>query len=307
MPTLSSGTKPHILEMRFKVDGMDDNSKIKEGGESTRPKEQENAAANLWKSSVSDHDFIKDDAIARKAADAVAQQDGYHGAIKTAADAESSWRRAFADGKSAVSQEDIKSRLSDPSLDAHSKGYLRFLQDNFDKLAGLSSTKDKPDGKLNLADLGAAAAMNEISPEHLQSGVKFLQDKFFELSGMDDKVTRDRVEKMYWDHSFKLFPKDTQQNIFDLISVMKSVDQRPENFPQGKRGKTALSDEDAGKLDGKQLADNLRVQALQRWIFGKNAQGFDGTSLGKDALTQYQQASKRYAEKSSALDSILSK
>ena len=285
-----------------------DKSKIKESADAQHSNEQENAAANLWQSSVSDQDFMKDDSLAKKAAEAVAQQDGYKGAIKSAVDAESSWKRAFPDGASSVSGDQVKARLNDPATDAHTKGFLQFVQDNFDKLAGLSSLKDKPEaGKLNVTDVACAGAMNEISPEHMQSGVKFLQDKFFELSGMDNKVTRDRVEKMYWDHSFKLFPKETQQDIFDLMSVMKSADQRPENFPQGKKGKTALSDEDAGKLDGKQLADNLRIQALQKWIYGKNAQGFDSATLGKDALTQNQFASKRYSEQSSKLESILAK
>lgn len=294
--------------MRFKVDGMDSKNEIKTDAENQHSTGQENAAANLWKSSVSDQDFMKEDGIARKAADAVAQQDGYNGAIKTALDAETSWRHAFGDGQNSVSKDQIKARLNDPSVDAHSKGFIKFVQDNFDRLSGLSSSKDNADtSKISVADVAAAGAMNEISPEHMQSGLKFLQEKFFELSGMDNKITRDRIEKMYWDHSFKLFPKETQDNIFNSMSVLKSVDQRPENFTQGKKGKTSLSEEDTNKLDANQLADNLRIQALQKWMFGKNAQNLDSAVLGKDAITQYQQSAKRYTEQKSKFESLLAK
>src|SRR5579883_2686784 len=151
---------------------MDTNNKM-EGVRNQHADDQENAAANLWKDSLPDQKLPGDHRDS-KMDDASAQKDAYSSAIKSALDAESGWRHAFPDSAKSVTQDELKARLGDPAIDASSRGYLQFLNDNFDKLAGLASAQDKMDSsKISLNDVAAAGAMNDISPEHMHSGVKF--------------------------------------------------------------------------------------------------------------------------------------
>ncbi|HNH52828.1 MAG TPA: hypothetical protein PLL07_10460, partial [Nitrosomonas sp.] len=61
--------------------------------------------------------------------------------------------------------------------------------------------------------------MNQVSPEKIDAGVNYLKKHFFELSGLDDKVSSQRIDKLIFDHSFQLFPKETQDRLYDIANV----------------------------------------------------------------------------------------
>lgn len=264
------------------------------------------AAAELLKDVA--HQPTKD-AAGKLSSDETVRNDAYKNAVKSSVDAEANWRQSVPKGQTALTEDQIKDQLQRADLDPRSRGFLQFVGDNFSRLAGVAALDGQDSSKVTLKDVAAIGAMNEISPGSLDKSVKFLQDKFFELSGMDNKVTRDRVEKMYWDHSFRLFPQETQDRIYDLMAVMKSADQRPEDFDHnGKRIKAGLTSDEAQKLSGAELADNLRVQALQKWIFGQNTQKFESSQLGKDAVLQYNRTAQHFKElKEQGLDSFIAK
>lgn len=237
----------------------------------------------------------------------IERQKSYEGALKTEFDAEAQWNRIFKNSQKSIRKSGLDEKLKEPGLDAQSKGYLQYLQDNFPSLAGITSRKSEKSPALSLNDLTAFAAMNEVSPKKIESGIQFLKDNFFKVSGTDDKVTGERVERLLFDHSYLLFPKDTQERLDDLYQAMKSVDLRPQNYEQGKRLRTGINAEEAAKLDPAELSDNLRIQALQKGIFGRQTVKLDKKSMSADAGKQYEEARARFLElKKNGIERFLS-
>lgn len=233
----------------------------------------------------------------------IQRQEAYRGAVKSEADAEISWNQTIGSEKS-VSSTDIKNRLKDQSLSPQQQGVLQFLDDNFSKIAG---TVGNDSSRMSKADLMAVGGMNQISPEKIDAGVSFLKDHFFELSGLDDKVSSQRVDKLIYDHSFQLFSKETQERLYDIASVVKSSDQNPKSFDQGKRLHSGLTKDETDALNSKELSDNLRIQALEKTMFGAKFQRMDGKQLSPEQSSQYTAAEKRYRElQSKGLDKFLS-
>lgn len=232
----------------------------------------------------------------------IQRQESYKGAVKTEADAEINWNQSIGNAKS-LSAADIKSRLNDNNLSPQAKGFLQFLDDNFSNLAGAVS---KDASHVSKADLMAIGGMNSVSPERIDAGAKFLKDHFFELSGLDDKVSAQRIDRLIYDHSFQLFSKETQDRLYDVANVVKSSDQSPQSFEQGKRVRSGLTRDDANTLQAQELSDNLRIQALQKALYGAKLQRFDGKTLGGDSSSQYNAAAQRYRElQKKGLDSFL--
>lgn len=245
--------------------------------------------------------------LARDTVAIMAKSEGYNAAVKTEFDAESNWGKAFGKNAGSFTAEQLKAHAQRTDLDPHSQGFVQFLSDNFPKIAGISSRKDVTPAKISMTDVTTLGAMNETDPESMDAGVKFLKDHFFKVSGMDNKVTVDRVERLLFDHSFQFFPKDVQERLNDSLLVVKSADKDPANFDsQGQRKKSGFTEEQAQKLDASQLTDMVRAQALQKALFGKSTQKFEGKTVGKDAGAQYAEAQKRYSElKSRGLESFL--
>lgn len=238
--------------------------------------------------------------------DRIAQDESYKNAIKSEVDAESSWRRAFPKGENTATQDKLKEELKNPSMDPHTRGYLQYLSDNFSKIAGIASQKQDKNPALSIADAAAFGGMNETSPARIKSGVEFLQNKFFAVSGLDDKVTAERLDRLIYDHSFQLFPQDVQDHFYELSSVIKSADQRLSNFDQSnKRTKSGLSADDAKTLNPEELSDNLRIQALEKRMFGKSLAKLDGKAIGPEAKSQYAAASQRYKELKEKVSDLL--
>jgi len=236
----------------------------------------------------------------------ISEQEAYRGAVKSQVDAESNWTHALPKGQKSLSSDEINEQLKNPKLDPQTHGFLHFLQDNFLEIAGTAGQKGADKSKVSINDVIAIGAMNEVSPEKIDDGVKFLQENFFKLSAFDDKITAERVEKMMFDHAFLLYPKETQNRISELPAVIKSVDQRPQNYYQNNRMKLGLSEDDAKKLNARDLTDNLRIQALEKGMFGTSALKFDSKSLNPKALIQYEEAAQRYAElKNKGLEKFL--
>ncbi len=245
--------------------------------------------------------------LARDTVAIMAKSEGYNGAVKTEFDAEANWGRAFGRNAGSFTAEQLKVQAQRTDLDPHSQGFVQFLSDNFSKIAGISARKDSSPAKISLTDVAALGAMNETDPKSMDAGVKFLKEHFFKVSGMDNKVTVDRVERLLFDHSFQFFPKDVQERLNDSLLVVKSSDKDPANFDaQGQRKKAGFTEEQAQKLDASELTDMVRSQALQKALFGKSTQKFDGKTVGKDAGAQYSEAQRRYSElKSRGIESFL--
>jgi hypothetical protein len=238
----------------------------------------------------------------------ITEQEAYRGAVKSQVDAESNWNHALPKGQKSLSADDIKEQLKNSKLDPQTKGFLHFIQDNFLDIAGTAGQKGSTDNsKVSINDVVAIGAMNEISPEKIDDGVKFLQENFFKLSGFDNKLTAERVEKMQFDHAFLLYPRETQVRIEELGPVLKSVDQCPQNYYQNNRIKLGVSEDDVKKLNAGELTDNLRIQALEKGMFGGAELKFDAKVMNPKAQSQYDEAAKRYAElKSKGLEKFLS-
>ena len=251
--------------------------------------------------------LLKDAQTDKGVLDEIARQQGYKQAVKSEPEAEVSWNRAFPKGERSLSHDKIKERLKDPSLEGKSKGFVQFLDDNYDKIAGMAGTGSDKNPALSVTDVMTLASMNQVDPVRMQAGAQFLKDKFFQISGMDDKVNAQRVERLLFDHSFSLFPKETQERLNDIVSVVKSVDQSPSAFDQsGKRTRSGLTSDDAQKLNATELGDNLRIQSLQKGMFGGKTVKFDAKQISPDARTQYEAAQKRYHElQNKGLDQFL--
>lgn len=235
----------------------------------------------------------------------------YKTALKSEYDAESNWTHSLPKGQTALTADQIKDILKKPDLDAQSQGFMHFLQDNFLHIAGVAGSDggraDASAAKISLGDVVALGAMNEVSPEKMEAGVKFLQGNFFPLSGFDNKVTSERVEKLLYDHSYLLLPQETKDLIYDLTNVVKSSDGSLADFDKGKRTKSGLTEDDAKALKANELTDNLRIQALEKGMFGTALQRLDGKTLGAKAQAQYDEAAKRYKDlRSKGLDDFLS-
>ena len=245
--------------------------------------------------------------LAQETVDLMARSEGYTDAAKNEFEAEANWGRAFGKAASSFTAEQLKEQSQRSDLDPRSQGFVQFLNDNFSKIAGLSAKKDSTPAKVSLSDVAVLGAMNEVDPSSMSAGVKFLQDNFFKVSGMDNKVTVDRVERLLFDHSFQFFPKDVQERLNDSLLVVKSADKAPSNFDaQGKRQRSGFTEEQAQKLNAADLTDAMRAQALQKGMFGRNTQRFDGKTISKDAPAQIAEAQKRYAElKNRGLDAFL--
>lgn len=238
----------------------------------------------------------------------IERQKAYDSALKTEFDAEAQWHQIFKKGEKNIRFGQLDERLKDAGLAPQSRGYLQYLKEHYKEIAGIASVKGEKDPALSLNDVTSFAAMNEVSPEKIASGVQFLKNNFFKVSGTDDRVSGERVERLLFDHSYLLFPKDTQEKLDDLYNAMKSVDLRPQNYEKGKRVKTGVSAEEAAQLDGMELSDNLRIQALQKGMFGKQTVKLDKKSMSLEAEKQYADARARYLElKESGLDKALSK
>jgi len=244
---------------------------------------------------------------------AAVPEDGYKTAVHSEFEAESNWHHALPKGQTSLTQADISESLKNPKLDSQSQGFLHFLQDNFSQIAGCANADAKGDKvsvsvSVSINDVIAIGGMNEVSPGKMHDGVEFVQNNFFALSGFDNKVTADRVEKLTFDHSFLLLPKGTQELLYDLKDVVKSADRRPADFDHGKRVKSGLTEDDTRALKAEALSDNLRIQALEKGMFGTGVQKFDASAIGPKAQQQFDQASKRYNElKSNGLDEYLHK
>ncbi len=244
---------------------------------------------------------LKSPTLMNAVVDEIARKEGYDTAAKSRVDAEVNWNSAFPEGTKSVSKEDLQKLLQDKNLAAHNRGYIEFIDENFSKIAGLAEpggakAQDGKDTRVSLSDMSTLGGLNEIDPARMRAAVDFMQSKFFELSSMDNKVSSQRIERMLFDHSFQLFPKDVQEKIYDLTKLVKSADQRLENFEGNKRVKSGLTEDDARALDAKTLTDNLRIQELQKSMFGRKFAGLDGKTLSADAKSQYESAARRYAE-----------
>lgn len=285
---------------------MVDGNSVRDGqfGDPAKQSNNEQASQRLLFDAQSDRKGVLPDTSMKEIVDEIARQQGFKGALKSEPEAEISWNQAFPGGEKSVSADKLKQRLQDPKLDGRSKGFIQFLDENFDKLAGISGKGDK---QLCVTDVMAAAAMNQVDPVRMDGAVDFLKKNYFQVSGMDDKVNKERLDRILFDHSFSLFPKETQERLMDLSNVLKSADQRPSNFDQtGKRTKSGLVPEDADKLSGQELSDNLRVQSLQKYLFGAKTQKFDGKQLGAEAKSQFDTAQKRFKElQAKGLDKFL--
>jgi hypothetical protein len=239
---------------------------------------------------------------------AALKEDGYKTAVHSEFEAEANWHHAFSKGQTALTQTELSEMLKNPKLDTQSQGFMHFLQDNFEQIAGCSANAAAKADKVSINDVIAIGGMNEVSPGKIRDGVDFVQNNFFALSGLDNKVTADRVEKLTYDHSFLLLPKSTQELLYDLKDVVKSANRLPADFDHGKRVKSGLTEDDARALKADALSDNLRVQALEKGMFGTSVQKFDSNVLGPKAQQQFDEAAKRYNElKSKGLDKYLQK
>lgn len=245
--------------------------------------------------------------LAKEAVALIGKEEGYKGAVKTEFEAEANWNRAFGKGASSFTADQLKEQAKRTDLDPHSQGFVQFLNDNFSKIAGIAARRDGNPAKISVNDVAAIGAMNEIDAKSMDAGVKFLKENFFKVSGMDNKVTVDRVERLLFDHSFNFFPKDVQDRLNDSLLVVKSADRNPANFDnQGNRKKSGFTEEQAQSLNAGELTDIVRAQALQKGMFGKTTQKFEGKNIGKDAPAQFAEAQKRYAEiKNRGLDAFL--
>ncbi len=234
-------------------------------------------------------------------------QDNSRDSVKSAFESESNWHKALPKGETSVSLEQVKESLKNPALSEQSKSYLQYIEDNFTKVAGIASKNDKASSdRVSLQDMVAVGGMNEILPAKMQSGVKFLHEHFFELSGLDDKITGPRIERLIWDHSFQLYPKETQNLISGLPEVFRGAVICPHNFDSKKA--PSLGRDEALALDAASVTDNLRIQALQKAMFAAKTIKLEDNLSNKDAQFQYSTASLRYAElKKKGLDDLLSK
>lgn len=246
--------------------------------------------------------------LAKETVALIARNEGYTGAAKTEFEAESNWNKAFGKNAGSFSAEQLKEQANRTDLDPRSQGFVQFLNDNFSKIAGISARRDANPAKISMSDVTVLGAMNEINSKSIDDGVNFLKENFFKVSGMDNKVTVERVERLLFDHSFQFFPKDVQERLNDSLLVVKSADKNPANFDaQGIRKKAGFTEDQAKQLNAAELTDIARAQALQKGLYGKNTQKFEGKTVGKDAQAQYSEAQKRYAElKARGLDSFLS-
>lgn len=237
----------------------------------------------------------------------MARQEGYRKALSSEFDAEASFRRVFP-GQASVNLDKLASSLKNPELDPKDRGYLQFLQDNFDKIAGVGSRKSEKTADLTVQDVRAMAAMNETNPQFVSAGLAFLSKNFFQVSDSDGKVNAERVERLLHDHSYLLFPKETQEGLLNLGAAMKGVELHPANYEKGRRIKFALTAEDAEKLDAAELVDNLRIQALQKVMFGRQTQKLDKKSMSPEAEKQYKEAAAKYVQlKAAGLNEFLEK
>ena len=257
--------------------------------------------------------------VSKSIANTEKQNEAYRGALKTELDAELNWNRALPKGETVLTAAKLKERLQDPKLEPESRGFLKFLDDNFSKIAGVAGRKDKGADKattpgatsateLSINDATAVGGMNQINPEKMDAGVKFLQDNFFKLSGMDNKVSSERMDRLLFDHAFQFYSKETQDRMYDVADVVKASDQRPQSFSNGARTKSGLQETDAAGLKPNELVDSMRIQALQKAMYGRSTAKYDGKSLSKDAESQYEQAKKRYTDlRKNGLDDFLQK
>lgn len=222
-----------------------------------------------------------------------ARANGFATALASEADAETNWRRAF-NQKELLSKENLAEKLKEEKLDPHSRGFLEFLSANFDKIAGIATAK--PD-KLSFKDLIAVAGMNEVDSSRVEAGLEFLKSKYFEISGLDDKVSSQRVERLLFDHAFLLYPKETQSRLSDLFDIFKIAESLPSNFDEkGKRVRAAFGKEDCQALKSEELIDHARIRALQKGIFAGAFLSASKNSFSPQARKQYAEAQKRYFE-----------
>lgn len=200
-------------------------------------------------------------------------QTAYKEALSSTFNAESGWTRTLG-LKDKINLDTINENLNKEGLDEENKAYLQALKDNFSKIAG-TATGDK--NTLAIEDVRAIGRMNDISTAKLETGVQFLREKFFNISGMDDKVTLSRVNQIMWDHSFGLMPEETQEQIHLIPAILESSLKHPSNFNRyGLQMKTALEQEDALSLSAAQLTDNMRIEALRKEMFADKLADTDG-------------------------------
>ncbi len=212
-------------------------------------------------------------------------QDNTNSAVKSEVDAETNWHRALTKGEDSLTQAQINERLQDSSLNREDKEFFRMMNDHFSQIAGISEIKEQSPVVIKLSDMIAVGAMNQISPGRIASGLQFMKEHFFELSGLDDKISANRIERLLWDHSFQLYPKETQSLISGLPELFKGVVISPHNFDKTKV--PGLGRDETLKQDAAFVSDNLRIQALQKGMFGTKMQRLETNLSSKEAQSQY--------------------